>query len=69
MDSTSCCGNTHIEMFLSIRSAAVTLLALVAPTFAQLQSEPAGLRVLKSRFGEGVTITYKEVRIPCKRSI
>lgn len=56
-------------MFSFIRSAAVTLLVLAVPTFAQLQSEPFGPRVLKSRFGEGVTITYKEVRILCKSLI
>ena len=54
--------NTHIEMFPSARSAATVLLVLAAPTFAQLQPESAGLKVLKSRFGDGVTVTYKEVR-------
>lgn len=55
--------SSHIEMFQSARSAALTLLVLAVPTFAQLESEPASLKVLKSRFGDGVTVTYKEVRI------
>jgi hypothetical protein len=42
-------------------SAAAALLALAAPTFAQFPAEPVGRKVLESRFGEGVTITYKEV--------
>lgn len=53
--------NTHIAMFPSARSAAIALLVLAAPIFAQLQSDPASLKVLKSRFGDGVTVTYKEV--------
>jgi hypothetical protein len=48
-------------MLPTIRSAAVALLVSVAPTLAQFPAEPVGLKVLESRFGDGVTITYKEV--------
>jgi hypothetical protein len=45
-----------------IASSAALLLALAVPTFAQFPAEPVGRKVLESRFGEGVTITYKEVQ-------
>lgn len=48
-------------MFPSIRSTAVVLLLSAAPTLGQFPAEPAGIKVLESRFGDGVTITYKEV--------
>jgi hypothetical protein len=48
-------------MIPTIRSAAVALLVSAAPTLAQFPAEPVGLKVLESRFGDGVTITYKEV--------
>lgn len=43
-------------------SVVVTFLALAASAIAQFPAEPVGLKVLESRFGDGVTITYKEVR-------
>jgi hypothetical protein len=45
-----------------MRSAAVALLVSAAPTLAQFPAEPVGLKVLESRFGDGVKITFKEVR-------
>jgi hypothetical protein len=39
----------------------VVLLALAEPVLAQFPATPEGRKVLESRFGEGVTITYKEV--------
>ena len=42
-------------------SVVVTFLALAASALAQFPAEPVGLKVLESRFGDGVTITYKEV--------
>jgi len=44
-------------------STAVTLLALAASAYAQFPAEPVGVKVLESRFGDGVTISYKEVGI------
>jgi hypothetical protein len=41
---------------------AVALLVLASPTLAQFPAAPEGRTVLESRFGEGVTITYKEVQ-------
>lgn len=49
-------------MLPTIRSAAVALLVSAAPGLAQFPAEPAGLKVLESRFGDGVKITFKEVR-------
>lgn len=49
-------------MFLDISSTAVALLALAVPIIAQFPAEPVGIKILQSRFGDGVTITYKEVR-------
>jgi hypothetical protein len=49
-------------MFSVVSSAAVVLLALAKPSFAQFPATPEGRTVLESRFGEGVTITYKEVK-------
>lgn len=49
------------EMFPFARCAALTLLFSAVPTLAQFPAEPAGRKVLESRFGDGVTITYKEV--------
>jgi hypothetical protein len=48
-------------MLLTMRSAAVVLLVSAAPTLAQFPAEPVGLKVLESRFGDGVKITFKEV--------
>jgi hypothetical protein len=42
--------------------AATLLLSLAKSTVAQFPADPAGRTVLESRFGEGVTITYKEVQ-------
>lgn len=42
-------------------STVVTLLALAASAVAQFPATPEGLKVLESKFGDGVTITYKEV--------
>lgn len=61
MLGTLSCRNIRHDMFPSARSAAIALLALAAPSLAQVPSEPAGLKVLESRFGDGVKITYKEV--------
>ncbi|KAH4308384.1 hypothetical protein HBH64_034010 [Parastagonospora nodorum] len=47
-------------MFSVVSSAAVVLLALAKPGVAQFPAAPEGRTVLESRFGEGVTITYKE---------
>jgi hypothetical protein len=51
-------------MLSAIFFPAVVMLALPKPTIAQFPAEPEGRRVLESRFGEGVKITYKEVRGP-----
>jgi hypothetical protein len=48
-------------MLSAIFSTAVVLLAQLKPSIAQFPAEPEERRVLESRFGEGVTITYKEV--------
>ena len=48
-------------MLSPVSSAAALLLALAEPAFAQFPALPEGRRVLESRFGEGVTITYKQV--------
>jgi hypothetical protein len=53
-----------VIMFPAVASAIVALLALPNPTIAQFPATPVGRKVLESRFGEGVTITYKEVN-PC----
>ena len=50
-----------LAMRPTISSAAVVLLVSVAPILAQFPAEPVGLKVLESRFGDGVKITYKEV--------
>ncbi|KAH7359954.1 carboxypeptidase-like protein S1 [Pyrenochaeta sp. MPI-SDFR-AT-0127] len=47
-------------MFPSVRSTAIALLISAAPTLGQFPAEPVGVKVLESRFGEGVKITYKE---------
>ncbi|KAI8934484.1 hypothetical protein NX059_008186 [Plenodomus lindquistii] len=50
-------------MVLAFRSAAALLLSLAfAPhtVVAQFPAQPEGLKVLESRFGDGVTITYKQ---------
>jgi hypothetical protein len=39
----------------------VALLALASSAVAQFPAPPVGVKVLESRFGEGVTISYKEV--------
>jgi hypothetical protein len=45
------------------RFGAGALLTLTAGTAnAQFPPKPEGLKVLESRFGDGVTISYKEVR-------
>jgi hypothetical protein len=49
-------------MFSVVPSAAIVLLALTKPSIAQFPAVPEGRKVLESRFGEGVTITYKEVK-------
>ena len=54
--------DSRFEMFSSTLCAAIALLVSAAPTFAQFPEEPVGRKVLESRFGDGVTITYKEVR-------
>jgi hypothetical protein len=51
-----------IKMLSATFSAAIQLLTLVKSTVAQFPTEPIGLKVLESRFGEGITITYKEVQ-------
>jgi uncharacterized membrane protein len=56
---------SFIAMFTAISSAAVMLLALAEPVLAQFPATPEGRKVLESRFGEGVTITYKEVGGMC----
>ena len=48
-------------MLSAPRSAAVALLLSASSTLAQFPAEPVGIKVLESRFGDGVTITYKEV--------
>jgi hypothetical protein len=50
-----------LAMLPTMRSAAVALLVSAAPTLAQFPAEPVGLKVLESRFGDGVKITFKEV--------
>jgi hypothetical protein len=52
-------------MFPALSSTAVVLLALAESAFAQFPATPEGRKVLESRFGEGVTITYKEVNRTC----
>lgn len=39
------------------------LCAALPSAYAQFPKEPTGVTVLESRFGEGVKISYKEVRI------
>jgi len=51
-----------LAMLPTLRSAAVALLVSAAPGLAQFPAEPVGLKVLESRFGDGVKITFKEVR-------
>jgi hypothetical protein len=48
-------------MLSTILPAATLVLSLVKSTVAQFPADPVGRTVLESRFGEGVTITYKEV--------
>jgi hypothetical protein len=48
-------------------SVAGMLLAQARSILAQFPATPEGRKVLESRFGEGVTITYKEVSIICER--
>ena len=48
-------------MFSSIPPAVVALLALAVPATAQFPAEPVGVKILESRFGDGVTISFKEV--------
>jgi hypothetical protein len=50
-----------VIMFPVVASAVVALLTLPNPTIAQFPATPVGRKILESRFGEGVTITYKEV--------
>jgi hypothetical protein len=54
---------SFVAMFSTVASAVVVLLALAKPTTAQFPATPEGRKVLESRFGEGVTITYKEVSL------
>merc|ERR1712137_15171 len=49
-----------LAMRPTISSAAAVLLVSAAPILAQFPAEPVGLKVLESRFGDGVKITYKE---------
>lgn len=49
-------------MMLAVSPAIALLLAFAGSTSAQFPAEPRDRKVLESRFGEGVTITYKEVR-------
>lgn len=42
-------------------AAAITWFALASSAVAQFPAAPVGVTVLESRFGEGVTISYKEV--------
>lgn len=51
------------------QTIAVAFLALASSSVAQFPAAPVGVKVLESRFGEGVTISYKEVYVvqqhPC----
>jgi hypothetical protein len=44
-------------------TVAIVLLAQTRSIIVQFPVNPEGRKVLESRFGEGVTITYKEVKI------
>ncbi|KAH9874888.1 hypothetical protein J1614_004375, partial [Plenodomus biglobosus] len=49
------------RMVVPVRSVALALLSFaVTSTRAQFPAQPVGLKVLESRFGDGVTITYKQ---------
>lgn len=50
-------------MFSAASLTAALLLAWARCTHAQFPIDPEGRTVLESRFGEGVTITYKEVQL------
>jgi hypothetical protein len=39
----------------------LTLFVLIVATFAQFPPEPEGITTLKSKFGDGVSISYKQV--------
>lgn len=47
-------------MWPSFAKLAAGLLALSEFAVAQFPAEPEGITVLRSRFGEGITISYKE---------
>ncbi|CAK1357690.1 unnamed protein product [Cercospora beticola] len=47
-------------MSLLLKRTALVLFALLSPTTAQFPAKPIGVKVLESRFGEGITISYKE---------
>jgi hypothetical protein len=57
----SCFKVDKLAMLPTVRSIAIALLVSAVPTLAQFPAEPVGLKVLESRFGDGVKITYKEV--------
>ena len=54
----------HSSITFDMRSwlRAAALCVALPFTYAQFPKEPTGVTVLESRFGEGVKISYKEVR-------
>ena len=47
-------------MWTSIANPALALLAVASTCAAQFPAEPEGITVLRSRFNDGVTISFKE---------
>jgi hypothetical protein len=54
--------------FLGVANA-VPLLALAGFGYAQFPPTPEGVTVLDSRFGDGVQLSWKEVRLSCETSM
>lgn len=50
-------------------ASAASLLALAGFGYAQFPPTPEGVTVLDSRFGDGVQLSWKEVRLSCEASI
>ena len=50
-------------MLRALLSRALPILLLITSCAAQFPPTPEGVTVLQSKFGDGVTLSYKEVRL------
>ena len=52
----------ELKFTMKTLQTAAVLLTTASVALAQFHADPEGITVLQSKFGEGVTISYKEVR-------